>query len=698
MRALRPHTLLFTALLLVPQAPAYAQAEPDSVVEIEPVLVRLLRSSVGVGAPSPVSIVAGPELTRGTQGAFLEEALRAVPGVQILNRYNFSVGEKIAIRGFGPRAQFGVRGVRILVDGIPATLPDGQATLDHLDLSSLGRVEALRGPNATLYGNAAGGVLHFRTLDPALEPAAVTLRSTSSGTDGPWPLRPNLWTLQGGVSGTTGDVGYRVTVSRLRFDGFRLNPIADDGSAYGAARRTVANGTLSLPLAGGDARFVLNGVDLFAENAGSLNETVLASGEYPAHGFNVLSGANKEVRQGQLGGSWTGPLAGFDTELALWGIRRELFNPIPGRVIELNRGAGGARAVLQDVVDTGAGALGWGVGVEVERQSDDRRNWENNSGSRGSTLLDQQETVRGIGLFWQGRLDLEAGVSLLGGVRYDRIRYDVDDRFFGFSDPDESSTRTMDAFSPSAGIVFAPISTLELFGSVARSFETPTTTELANQPSGEGGFNPTLEPQLGLTFEGGVRSGVGTTWLVEGTLFRTTLTDGLVPFEVANRTYYQNASETRHVGWELSVDGRPLPGVALRVAYTHVDAEYESFVDGGNDYSGNKVPGLAPNRIDALLKLEGDPGYVELRALFQDDIPVDDANLFAAESHVLTDVRIGSTELAMGSGRVAPFVGIANLFDEAYVASVVPNAFGSRFFEPGPGRTFQFGVGVTWAR
>ena len=143
-------SISLTAVLTVP---ALAQdPDPDSVVVLDPILVRVLPSTIGTQAPYPVSVLTGSQLTRATASTFIEEAIRAVPGIQVHNRFNFAVGERIAVRGFGPRSQFGVRGIRVLVDGIPATLPDGQATLDHLDLSSLGRVEALRGRNASLYG------------------------------------------------------------------------------------------------------------------------------------------------------------------------------------------------------------------------------------------------------------------------------------------------------------------------------------------------------------------------------------------------------------------------------------------------------------------------------------------------------------------------------------------------------------------
>lgn len=689
----RPAILLTAALLMSVPVQGAGQ-DPDSVVNLEPVLVRVLGSTIGTRAPYPISVVSGPELTRANGSAFIEEALRAIPGVQVHNRFNFAVGERIAVRGFGARSQFGVRGIRVLMDGIPATLPDGQATLDHLDLAGLGRVEALRGPNAALYGNGAGGVLHFRTMNPALAPAAVSVRTTG-GSFG-------LLTVQGNVSGTAGDAGYRVGYTNMSFDGYRRDPEADDGSAYGSADRSTFNSTLSLPVGAGTLRVVANGMKLDAENPGSLPQATLDEGERAAWGFNVRSGAIKDVKQGQLGASWMGALGPTEAEFAVWGIRRELFNPIPGRVIELNRNAGGLRALLQGTRPAGQDAtFGWGAGFEVERQSDDRQNFGNAGGEPSDLRLDQQEKVRGAGLFVQGRLDTGSAVSILAGLRYDNVNFSVDDAFLAGGDPDDSGARSMSAVSPSIGVVAGVADGVELFASAGRSFETPTTTELANQPSGAGGFNPALEPQKGTTFEGGARATLSARIAVEANVFHTKLTDGLVPFDVPSdpgRSYFRNAAETTYMGWELSMDGRPADDVRVRVAYTNVDATYDLYQTDGDDFSGNMVPGLAPNRLDGVLAWEPGTAFVELRGLWQDDVPVADDGAATSPSYFIADVRVGAQGVAVGRLAVAPFVGISNVFDEMYNSSVVPNAFGSRYFEPGPTRNFKVGFGVTWTR
>jgi len=684
--------LLASEALLLP-GDAAAQERPDSVVELAPVLVRVLGSSIGTGTPYSVSVTEGAELRRGSSNAFLDEALRAVPGLQIQNRFNFAVGERLSIRGFGPRAQFGIRGVRALVDGIPATLPDGQSTLDHLDLSSLDRVEILRGPNATLYGNAAGGVLHFRSLDPASQGTTARFGSTV-GSHG-------LLTLDGSASGSTGDVGYRLGFNHLEYDGFRRNPVADDGTTYGQATRTVVNGVVTVPAGRGTLRFVVNGADLDAENPGSLAAGSIDDDDRPAWSGNVNGRTSKQVRQGQIGASWSeGGPGNASTELATWGIRRELENPIPGTIVGVDRNAGGARALLNRPVPLAFGTLIWGSGAEVEVQKDDRQNWANMAGEKGALRLSQLEDVLATGVFGQLRLDLPAGVSLHTGVRYDRIRFEAEDRYFEGGDPDDSGVRTMSAVSPSAGIVVTASPGVELFGSVARSFESPTTTELANRPTGAGGFNPDLDPQKGTTFEGGFRARAAR-WSLEATLFRTELEGELIPFEVPTnpgRQYFRNAGASNHTGWEVTAEGRPSEPLHMRVAYTRVDARFDRYVTGSSDFSGNRIPGLAPYRVDGLASYTQGPAFLEFRGVYQDAVPVNDQGTAETRPYFVADVRAGLTEIGSGAARLSPYFAVSNLLDRRYTGSVAVNAFGGRFFEPGPGRTFRIGMAVTWGR
>jgi iron complex outermembrane recepter protein len=684
---------------------------PDTVrpLPVTGVTVELLRAPVSLDrAPVAVSILE-TELSshRGRAGTSLEEALQGLPGVHVQNRFNEAVGERITVRGFGSRSQFGVRGLRILVDGIPATLPDGQSTLDHLDLGSLGRAEALRGPAASLYGNAAGGVLSFTTrgASPArFEPEFRWIQGDHG-----------LRRVQATASGTSaGDRTFLVTGTRQTWEGFRVIPGAEGGATYGAATRLQFNATGTAPLGGGTLRWTANLLDLDAENPGSLNQADVERGDRRAFPQNVTQRTGKTIRQGQLGTGWEGTVGGSGhvLELATWGIQRALSNPLPAAIVDVDRVAGGVRGLLRSGApgpgasaegsSRGGARFGWGVGAESELQVDDRENWTNVLGNRQTRTIDQRERVLGGALFGQARIAVTDQVDGTLGVRYDRIRFSARDRMERAPGaPDESGTRTMDALSPSVGVHWALRPALGVYVNVATTFETPTTTELANRPEGAGGFNAGVQPQRGRTVEFGARGRLGTLAVWEIAAFQTDLTDELVPFEVESspgRRYFRNAGRSERQGWEAALRVTPHPWVDGRLSFSRNDARFREYVVGTQDFSGRKVPGLAPHRLEGILRV-GEPGrwFAELRGESTAQTPSNDANAPNALSpaYRLLDARIGGNRIALGSGfAVSPFLSVTNLLDRAYNSSVTVNAFGGRFFEPGPGRSLTFGGSV----
>ena len=303
-----------------------AQQQPDSVIPLAPLEVRVLRTPfLQNAAPLAVSVLAGDDLQRGRSGFFLAEALQGLPGIQMQNRFNPAVGERVAIRGFGARAQFGLRGIRVVVDGIPATLPDGQSSLDHLDIGSLARVEAIRGPASALYGNASGGVLSFTTRAPPDTPYNMEVMGVT-GSDG-------LWRGQLTGSGTVGNTGYVVSVSGQTWNGYRTiaaNPAepradticgagADAGGisgrtgCYGGSERLGLNARVTTPLAGGEVSFTANVLDLDAESGGSKTDGAQPFREIEDRYLRFRTG--KDLKQQQVGVRWTGALgAGLERD------------------------------------------------------------------------------------------------------------------------------------------------------------------------------------------------------------------------------------------------------------------------------------------------------------------------------------------------------------------------------------------------
>ena len=679
------------AAMPLPASPAPSQTEAGDTITLAPVVVSVLRSPVRLDRlPFSASVIAGPDLGEGAAGLFIEEALHALPGVRVQNRYNASVGERISIRGFGARSQFGVRGIKIFVDGIPATLPDGQTTLDHLDVGSLGRVEALRGPAAALYGNGAGGVILFRSAVPfggAFRQEAAVV----GGSDG-------LLRLQATGSGTAGAVGVRASVARSVFDGFRNNTSESGEDPYSRAERTTINAALTSAAGGGTLAFQLIGLDLDALNPGSLPADLFEEGSNQAWGFNVARKTRKAVRQGQAGVSWSGPLGGLDGAFSAYGVRRELDNPIPTRVIDLKRNGGGVRAAVGGEWGGGDRAGRVDFGVEGEFQGDDRRNYANQGGEAGDLQVDQQESVRAMAVFGQLRLPLGARLDAMGALRFDRFDFSADDRLVGTDNPDDSGERAMGGISPSFGM-HLDLGDHGVFASVARSFETPTTTELANQPDRAGGFNPALEPQRGWTLEGGLRGTLGNRAAYDITVFNTALTNQLVPFEVPDapgRRFYRNAGKSRVRGFEFSTRAELSSLLAARLAYGYVDARFDEFAVGDDTFDGNRVPGLAPHRLEGALRMGRGVWFGEVRVETRGEVPANDANDATAGSFTLVELRFGATGVRAGSLRLSPFAAVTNVTDARYASSVVVNAFGGRYFEPGPGRGGYIGLSLAW--
>lgn len=688
-------TLIPDTIQTVRLDPELQPGDPLSPIPVEGVVVEILRSPIRISnAPFAISVLQREIAERGRSNSSIDEALQGLPGVQVQNRFNDAVGERISIRGFGARSPFGVRGIRILVDGIPATLPDGQSNLDHLDLGSLGRVEALRGPGSALYGNASGGVLDFRTRAPADSPVRSQFRDVS----GDFGMRQSQVTL----SGRRGDAGYFANVSRYVWQGYRRKPGDPAGDTYGSTLRRQANGYAYAPVLGGEARVTMNALDLTAENPGALGITGVVLGTREASANHIAQRAGRDVRQGQLGLTWTGPARGRQLDVSIYGIRREMTHRDPAEWLDLDRRAAGVRTLLRTEARSEMGPVWWAVGFESDLQVDDRRSFTNEAGDPGSPRLDQRERVFGGAVFIQALLPIAPILDVLTGLRYDRIRFSARDRL-GSGAPDDSGARTMDSASPSFGLHAAFHRAFGAYVNLSTAFETPTTSELAIRPDGEIGFNPDLEPQVGITTELGARGLVGNSAAWELTYFHTVLYNELVPFELsdqADRRYFRNSGRSRRDGWEATIQLDPHPVLGARLVLSTNDARFRDYEVEGTSYRGNRVPGLSPRRVEGILRFGPGRWFLELRGESSAAIPGNDANDPGARSpaYWLADFRAGGNEIPMGPLRFSPFLGITNLFDNHYNTSVIANAARERYFEPGPGRGVYFGAAIAIER
>lgn len=669
-------------LVAVPRAAAQ-QPQPDTAraIPIPGVTVSVLRMPMEITrAPYAVSVAGEPGIRRARPGLGLDEALVGVPGVQVDNRYNYALGERISIRGFGARAQFGVRGIRVVVDGIPATFPDGQTALSHVDPGLLRRAEVIRGPASALYGNTAGGVIQLETESA---PAGTFSQEVglTAGADG-------LLRMDAGAGGRSRAMDYLLSVSRLAYGGFR---------EHGSAEKLRLNAKIGYRGERDRVRLTISGVDYDARNPGSLSRELLAEDRSQAYGFNLVQQTGEEGRQGQMGVTWTREGAAGGLELSAYGISRTVANPIPPAIIDLDRTAAGFRALVRRDASLPLD-LRWTAGVDADVQLDDRRNHANVEGERGGLTLDQRERVTNLAAFAQLDAALGPRLTLVGGLRYDWFRFSADDRLVTAGNPDDSGRRVMDALSPSIGASYRLGDPLTLYANIATSFETPTTTELTNRPTGAGGINPGLEPQDAVSLEIGGRGSAGSWLSYAVALYRADVRNALIPFqvpEVEGRDFFRNAGSAIHRGAELSATVSMTRGARVRAAYSYIDARFEEYSAGGDVYDGNRIPGIAPHRLEMTGSYDSRTGwFVALDGRYVAEMPVDDANEAASSAYWLADLRGGLERFRLGTLDVAPFAGISNLFDREYNTSVTVNAFGARYYEPGPGRAVYGGVKV----
>jgi iron complex outermembrane recepter protein len=654
--------------------------------------------------PYSITTVYPDSMRPGLRHLALDEMLLVVPGVAVSNRFNPTQDPRISIRGFGARSAFGVRGVRVMRDGIPLTVADGQTPVDYLDLESVGAVEVIRGSAGSLYGNAAGGVVDLRSAPVPVDPLAVQARVWAGGGG------MQRYTISAG--GSRGDLGYQGNVSRTTSDGSR---------AYSRQRVThlFARGEGRLGNTGIAAQFL--GFDMpLAENPGSLTAEEFFSDPAAADPLSVSRRARKEVSQAQAGLTATRPLGGEgELSVAVHGGMRDLYNPLPFALVGVDRRTSGATIRASLPFPGTALVPRLSAGIDMQRQDDERSEWSNCNATppltvptancpvvgeeRGSVRRRQQELVTSAGPFVRGELALGDRVSASAGVRADVVNFTVRDRVVT-TDAGNSGARRMHAVSPMAGIVIRTGLLTAVHASVSTAFETPTATELGNKPDGSTGVNPDLRPQHSQTFEVGVKGAILPFVSYDVALFSTAVRDELIPFEIAGgggRRYFRNAGRTSRRGAELGLRAERGPLMAM-AAYTFSDYSFTDFMVGAQDFAGNAIPGIAPHVVQGSVTMRSAAAFLTVEGMASGRIHANDSNTDDVAGYGVMHARAGALSL-FDRPWLSPVFGVQNLLDRRYAASVSVNASARagetpRYYEPAPGRTFFAGLSVGLGR
>ncbi len=658
----------------------------DSVqVRLPEITVQAARSAeTEASAPFAVTLQNRSAQERAfTPGTSLDDVLRPLAGLWVNDRHHFALGERISIRGVGYRANFGVRGVQVVYDGVPLTLPDGQAFLDVVDPAVLRSVELIRSPASAFWGNGSGGVL-FLSSRPADPSSSVRLRVQGGSFGQQQGLLETSgtiedWTLHGYLSGNRQD-GFRD-----HSEGYRLR------SGLNASRALSANTLLRLTAAGDVQE---------TENPSSLTLEQFQSAPTQARPLFEEFNAGKESQQAQVGLSVNHDLGGTTLSGSAHYVYRSLENPLPFGYITYGRNSGGVRVSIRRT----EGRVEGGAGIDTGIQRDDRVEFSvTQNGAKGDSItLNQLETVANGAAFGYVRYNATDQLAVSGGLRLDGVRFEANDRLL--DDGDDSGRRTFSAWSPSIGLSYnlekvlpKEVANALVFAHYSTAFDTPTASELSNRPDPtQGGFNQTLQPQYTQGLEIGTRGLLPAARLQFDLALYQLQVDNLITSQRLQSGYqfFENLGENTQRGLEASLTWTPrLPfEVAARYTGTRFTIDKPDVLDGVS-LDGNRVPGIPAHR-----------GYMHLQAeryglwgrLSAEGVPsyfVNDANTADTPGYVLIDVRLGHRGLEWQDLTLSPFLTIDNLLNERYAASVVVNG-GGEFYEPGPSRSFTAGLNV----
>lgn len=672
------------ALLAIAVAAPIARAQEDSQPALKEIVISASRAEQRrFDAPGAIDAVQVDPFRTASPLVNLSELMGAVPGLQIRDRQNFAQDLQLSVRGFGTRSTFGVRGVRILIDGIPATMPDGQGQAATASLMSASRIELLRGPLAQLYGNAAGGVLQVFTRNPPVTPGKPDYSlSAGTGSDGQRQV-------SAGIAGGSDTLGGLLDVSRYSTDGFR---------DHSAARREQLNAKV---VARPSADTTITGIVNLFKQPLAQDPLGLTHAQFSQNPRQVIPNAltfntRKTIEQNQAGLVVEHKLSASDTLNArVYGGTRKVDQKLAFQangVVNLDRTYGGVGASWTHAMQVNRLPVRWTVGAEADQLRETRKGFDNIGGNNGALRRNEDDTAHNTDVFGQLDWSFTPDWQAIAGVRASRVRFGVDDRF----NPAASSTSGSVQYrntSPVAGLVWHAADTLNVYANLGTGFETPTLAESAYRPGGAPGPNLALKPSTSTQGEIGVKLRSGAHSL-DAALFEARSRDEIVSSQSSGgRAIFQNADRTTRRGLEASWSAR-WTGLETRIGYTLLDARFKSAYVGaqGTVPADNRLPGAPRHSLfaDAQASItESVRAGLEMR--LESKTYVNDLNSDAAPGYAVLNARL-SREFRFNGAKMLLYGRIDNLFDRAYAGSLIVNDSNARYFEAAPGRRLFVGV------
>ncbi|HUQ77104.1 MAG TPA: TonB-dependent receptor [Burkholderiales bacterium] len=668
---------------------AFATLCSPAVAQEDVVVVTATRGpQPALEIPASIDRIYGEEIREDRQQVNLSESLGRVPGIAVQNRQNYAQDLQIQSRGFGARSTFGVRGIRLIADGIPATMPDGQGQAATFALGSAERIEVLRGPFSALYGNASGGVIAVETMDGPARPTAEADLLLGS-------YRTHRGALKfGGQFGAMNAIG---DVSRFETDGYRQ---------HSATTRDHLNAKLkwdSFTVVANSLRQPDTQDPLGLTRAQMEQDPRQATPQ--AFQFNT----KKSIAQDQVGGTYRHALGGSSRAEAMAYVGQRTVEQYLAIPVATQRGsATHSGGIVNLDRNYGGGALRWfgavsavrlSAGLEHDAMYERRKGFVNDNGTQAELRRDEDNTVKSTALYGQAEWKLAERWALHGGLRHTRVDFHSSDYYVVAGNANDSGSRGYRATTPVLGLVFRASQNTSVYGNLGRGFETPTFVELAYRNGGSG-LNFGLDASRSRHSELGVKTIVPNFVRLNAAVFKVvTENEIVVDTNSGGRAIFKNVGHTDRKGLELGAETL-LPGrFQLRAAYTYLDA---TFREGFNTSitttaaqvpvpAGATLPGVAKNQFYTELRYKQAPFHASVEALHRTGVPVNDPNTDFADGFTVVNLAAGLVQ-ERSRWRFMEFVRLDNAANRNYVGSVIVNETNARYFEPAPRRNMSVGL------
>lgn len=673
----------FAILSIYGSANLASAAEPKINLNLSPVVVtgtRIEQNSFDL--PMSINSISGETIRDAQQQVHLSETAARIPGVVVNNRNHGAQELSISSRGFGPRSQFGVRGIRLYADGIPLTMPDGQGQTGTFNLDNASNIEFLRGPFSALYGNSSGGVVQLFTKNGGPE-TEVSIGATY----GNWGTNRETVTY----SGKTGEVDYLLNASRYETNGYRVN------SGY---KKEMLNAKIGIQL-NEDTKLTLIVLDLDqpdVKDPGGLTLAEYKNNMRAARTNAVSRNLHKEISHTQAGVVLDHKITNNDAlkVTTYYGTRDNLQFLFDNTASGYDRDFGGVDLRWSHKGEFINKPLNFTAGLNFDHMRDDRYRYSGTSVGRiiSSSTLTRSEINKAYNFdqYLQGEWQANEKISVHAGLRNSRVTFDNTDKMQHAYDDKVSHSKT----TPVAGIVFKVNPTFNLYANAGKGFETPTFVEQSyNDPTNPTSTNPNLKPSTSQNFEIGAKAFLTDNTLINLALFNVKTEKEIVVDRSDVVTVYKNAGDTERKGIELSVDSELGNNVKGYIAYTLLNAEFKDAF--GSVKSGNKIPGTFSNRAYSELswKHPSSGFFTAIEGIYSSKTYVNDVNTASADSYAIFNWRGGFSQ-SISNWKFSEFVRVDNITNKDYIVSTRANDTASRFYEPGLPANWTVGVNASY--